>query len=54
MSASTTDQTAAMPFRNDLTSDVGVDLKYGLSRSLTADVTVNTDFAQIEEDVQPT
>ncbi len=52
VSASTTDETAAVPFRNDLTSDVGVDLKYGLSRSLTADVTVHTDFAQIEEDLQ--
>jgi hypothetical protein len=31
---------------------VGVDAKYGLSRSLTADVTVNTDFAQVEEDLQ--
>lgn len=52
VSASTTDETAAVPFRNDLTTDVGVDLKYGLSRGLTADVTVNTDFAQIEEDLQ--
>ena len=34
------------------TGDVGVDFKYGLTRSLTADVTINTDFAQIEEDVQ--
>ena len=38
--------------RTDFTRDVGVDFKYGLSRSLTADVTVNTDFAQIEEDLQ--
>jgi Domain of unknown function (DUF5916) len=52
VAASTTDLTAAEPVRNDLTHGVGVDLKYGLSRSLTADVTVNTDFAQIEEDVQ--
>ncbi len=51
-SASTTDQTARVPFRNDGTGDIGVDLKYGLSRSLTADFTVNTDFAQIEEDLQ--
>ena len=33
------------------TGDIGGDLKYGLSRSLTADVTINTDFAQVEEDV---
>ena len=32
VSASTTDATAAVPFRNDFTKDVGVDLKYGLSR----------------------
>ena len=52
LSAATTDETADQPFRNDLTGDLGFDLKYGLSRSLTADVTVNTDFAQIEEDLQ--
>jgi hypothetical protein len=52
VSSSTTDRTAASPFSNDITGDVGLDLKYGLSRSLTADVTVNTDFAQIEEDLQ--
>jgi hypothetical protein len=52
VASSTTDLTAAQPFRNDGTGDVGADLKYGLSRSLTADVTFNTDFAQIEEDLQ--
>jgi hypothetical protein len=44
--------TARQPFRNDGTGDIGVDAKYGLSRGLTADFTVNTDFAQIEEDLQ--
>ncbi|HUR32312.1 MAG TPA: DUF5916 domain-containing protein [Vicinamibacterales bacterium] len=52
VAASTTDLTAAQPFRNDGSGDVGVDVKYGLSRGLTADLTVNTDFAQIEEDLQ--
>jgi hypothetical protein len=52
VSSSTTDLTAAAPFRNDITADAGIDLKYGLSRGLTADVTINTDFAQIEEDLQ--
>jgi len=47
-----TDLTAAAPFRNDGAGNIGGDLKYGLSRSLTADVTVNTDFAQVEEDLQ--
>ena len=27
-------------------------MKYGLTRGLTADLTVNTDFAQVEEDQQ--
>jgi hypothetical protein len=31
---------------------VGFDFKYGLTRSLIADATVNTDFAQVEEDLQ--
>src|SRR5262249_24480280 len=50
-SSVTTDRTAATPFSNDLTQNVGVDLKYGLTRGLIADVTVNTDFAQVEEDL---
>lgn len=52
VSSNITDNTARNPFQNRLTGNVGGDLKYGLSRSLMADVTVNTDFAQIEEDVQ--
>ena len=31
---------------------LGVDLKYGITRNLTADFTVNTDFAQVEVDEQ--
>ncbi len=50
--SSTTDLTTAQPFRNDGTGNVGIDIKYGLSRSLIADITVNTDFAQVEEDLQ--
>ena len=34
------------------TGEVGVDLKYGLTNNLTADLTVNTDFAQAEADDQ--
>jgi hypothetical protein len=52
VSSVTTDTTVVDPFRNRRSGDLGGDLKYGLSRSLTADVTINTDFAQIEEDVQ--
>ena len=47
-----TDRAAAAPFSNDLDGNVGIDLKYGLTSSVTADVTVNTDFAQVEEDLQ--
>ena len=50
--SSTTDRTAAAAFHNDLASSAGFDFKYGLTRSLIADVTVNTDFAQVEEDLQ--
>ena len=32
--------------------DVGVDAKYGVTANLTADLTVNTDFAQVEVDEQ--
>ena len=32
--------------------DVGLDLKYGLASNLTLDLTVNTDFAQVEADDQ--
>ncbi len=52
VSALTTDLAARVPFRNDIASDVGLDMKYGVTRGLTADVTVNTDFAQVEEDLQ--
>lgn len=36
----------------DPVSDVGLDLKYGLMNNLTLDVTLNTDFAQVEADNQ--
>jgi hypothetical protein len=48
----TTDRTAPVPFEHDGDADAGFDFKYGLTKSLTADMTVNTDFAQVEEDVQ--
>jgi hypothetical protein len=35
---------------SDIDGDVGFDLKYGLAQSLSADVTYNTDFAQVEAD----
>ena len=48
----TSDLTATPAISNELGGDVGIDLKYGVTQSLTADVTVNTDFAQVEADEQ--
>jgi len=36
----------------DFLPDVGFDVKYGVTPSLTLDLTVNTDFAQVEADEQ--
>ena len=47
-----TDLTATPPVRNDGDGDVGVDAKYGITQNLTADLTYNTDFAQVEVDEQ--
>ena len=52
VSAVTTDRAAAAPFSNRFSRNAGFDFKYGLTRSLIADATVNTDFAQVEEDLQ--
>ena len=35
---------------SEFTRDLGVDFKYGISSNLTLDLTVNTDFAQVESD----
>jgi hypothetical protein len=48
----TTDVNASPPKRDDVDGDVGLDVKYGITRNLTADFTVNTDFAQVEVDEQ--
>jgi hypothetical protein len=37
---------------NDYTSEIGVDLKYSPTSNLAIDLTVNTDFAQVEADNQ--
>ncbi len=34
----------------DVTRDLGVDVKYGITSNITLDLTVNTDFAQVEAD----
>ncbi len=48
----TTDRLQKPATTNDRDGDVGGDLKYGLTANLTADLTVNTDFAQVEIDEQ--
>lgn len=37
---------------NDITAEVGFDLKYNVTSNLTLDATFNTDFAQVEADDQ--
>ena len=37
---------------NEVSGDVGLDVKYGLTQNLTADFTFNSDFAQVEADEQ--
>jgi len=36
--------------RNDVGNEFGVDAKWGLTQSIVADITYNTDFAQVEDD----
>ena len=45
-----TDYAATPITGNVLTGDAGLDIKYGLTKGLTADLTYNTDFAQVEVD----
>jgi hypothetical protein len=52
VSSLTTDHAAAASYSNRFARNAGFDFKYGLTRSLIADATVNTDFAQVEEDLQ--
>ena len=49
---SATDRLQAPPVSNDKDGEFGGDLKYGITANLTADLTVNTDFAQVEIDEQ--
>lgn len=47
-----TDRAAEPPRANDFLRDIGGDAKYGLTKGVTLDLTINTDFAQIENDEQ--
>ncbi|MEE8129347.1 MAG: DUF5916 domain-containing protein, partial [Vicinamibacterales bacterium] len=46
------DRGATPPVSNDVSGDVGLDVKVGITQNLAADLTVNTDFAQVEADEQ--
>ena len=50
MSSLTTDRLSRPTVRNNVDPDAGVDVKYGITKSLTADFSYNTDFAQVEAD----
>ena len=48
----TTEMVATPPILNRWGAQAGFDFKYGVTPGLTADVTYNTDFAQVEVDEQ--
>ncbi|MFO1322423.1 MAG: DUF5916 domain-containing protein, partial [Burkholderiales bacterium] len=48
----TTDHVRTPAVSNDPEGTAGLDAKYGVTANLTADLTVNTDFAQVEVDEQ--
>lgn len=50
ISSLSTDRQAAPATRNEFTPDAGFDIKYGVTKGLTADFSYNTDFAQVEAD----
>jgi len=47
-----TDRTVTPVLDNDTNGRIGGDVKYGITQNITADVTINTDFAQVEVDEQ--
>ena len=47
-----TDNTVRPAISNAIDRQAGLDVKYGLTKSTTLDVSVNTDFAQVEVDEQ--
>ncbi|MBY0493061.1 MAG: carbohydrate binding family 9 domain-containing protein [Cyanobacteria bacterium] len=47
-----TDNTLSPAVSNERDGRIGGDVKYGITQSITADLTVNTDFAQVEVDEQ--
>ena len=47
-----TDRTTKPPVSNSGDGNAGFDVKWGVRQTLVADLTVNTDFAQVEDDQQ--
>ena len=47
-----TNRLSSPAINNNATGDIGLDVKYGITANLTADITLNTDFAQVEVDEQ--
>jgi hypothetical protein len=47
-----TDRVRTPPINDELRGDMGGDVKYAVTPNLTADLTFNTDFAQVEVDEQ--
>ena len=52
ISGLTSDYSTSPPAQNKFAGGLGFDAKYSITQSLTADFTVNTDFAQVEVDEQ--
>ena len=48
----TTDNNAVPKLASDPSGDFGVDAKYSITQNMTADLSYNTDFAQVEADEQ--
>ena len=48
--AQTNDSQSPAVYSNDTKNEIGLDVKYSLSNRMTLDMTVNTDFAQVEAD----
>jgi hypothetical protein len=52
ISSLTTDRVGTPRLSNDPEAEAGLDVKYAVTQGLVADLTVNTDFAQVEADEQ--
>ena len=50
ISSLSTDTQSTPRKSNEFTHDAGIDVKYGVTKGLTADFSYNTDFAQVEAD----